>query len=338
MKTLATITLNVPQCSQGLHLRWYANGWHYLTLRVGDESYLTAGLFSNTEANAKQRIAVEDVPAANIDALIALARVGSFDVLTPKGWRNGTFDGGDITTFETDTDYYRAEFVLNVYGKTYPYSPATIAPPALSDLDILRQIRDANPTSLLPALWSEDKDPYTQWGGVVWQVQGAIRKVSALTVAELDLTELPNISSLGSLKTLDCSDNQLTVLDVSGIVGLTALYCIGTQIVSLDLSKQTNLTDLNCASNKLVELDLSEQRLLRFLQCNVNALLTLTLPTQSVLELLYCGLNKLTSLPTLAGKGSIIDANFKHNILSPAEVARLKALGFTDAQLLPQDI
>ena len=32
----------------------------------------------------------------------------------------------------------------------------------LSDLDILRQIREANPTSQLPSLWSEDKDPYTE--------------------------------------------------------------------------------------------------------------------------------------------------------------------------------
>ena len=38
----------------------------------------------------------------------------------------------------------------------------------LSDLDILRQIRDANPTSQLPALWLDSEDPYTQWEGVEW--------------------------------------------------------------------------------------------------------------------------------------------------------------------------
>ena len=32
----------------------------------------------------------------------------------------------------------------------------------LTDLDILRQIRDANPSSQLPSLWLEDEDPYTQ--------------------------------------------------------------------------------------------------------------------------------------------------------------------------------
>ena len=49
----------------------------------------------------------------------------------------------------------------------------------LSDLDILRQIRDANPQSNLPTNWSEDKDPYTQWRGVYFGKN-----------AELDL--LPN--------------------------------------------------------------------------------------------------------------------------------------------------
>lgn len=394
MKTLATITLKVPQCSQGLHLRWYANGWHYATLKVGDESYLTAGLFSNTEANAKQRIAVEDVPAANLDALIALARVGSFDVLTPKGWRNGTFDGGDITTFETDANYYRAEFMLNVYGKTYPYSPiviagvdpivlvyplvpvevlqgdtavlpttvkvkresgaiadasvtwgnvdtsvagsfviygvvagadlkasVTITVKALTDLDILRQIRDANPTSQLPTLWSEDKDPYTEW----WD---ANNDVGVLFGGDIKLDKfamdygvaVPPIVSRRPLKAYVLLINMLgvrTLQNIAKLVDLQYLDCNGNQLTLLETPGSTSLQYLDCSSNQLTLLGLIGLSSLKYLVCNNN---------------------QLTSILSLTSKGPITDANFTHNLMPPTETNRLRALGFTDAQLLPQDI
>lgn len=341
MKTLATITLNVPQCSQGLHLRWYANGWHYLTLQVGDESYLTAGLFSNTEANAKQRIAVEDVPAANLDAIIALARVGSFDVLTPKGWRNGTFDGGDITTFETDANYYRAEFMLNVYGKTYPYSPVTIAPPepVLNDLDILRAIRDANPASQLPALWSEDKDPYTQWEGVTWLYE----KVTELTLVNrtngsFEVSALNGLSKLTSLQRLVCSANNLVTLDAHGMAALQYLECDNNQLVVLDVYGSMALEHLYCYANKLSTLDPSGLISLVDLNCNGNLIASINLTGLIALRYLSCSFNKLTEVSSLTSKGLIDNANFYHNLLPPDEVARLKALGFTDHNLLPQDI
>ena len=95
---------------------------------------------------------------------------------------------------------------------------------ALSDLDILRQIRDANPDSQLPALWLDSEDPYTEWEGVIW---GAGR-VSELYLDGLEISVL-NIGGLDKLTVISCNGNFLEDLDLSGSPLLQTVSCAGNQ-------------------------------------------------------------------------------------------------------------
>lgn len=114
----------------------------------------------------------------------------------------------------------------------YSFNPMGIdAVQELSDLDILRQIRDANPTSELPSLWLDTEDPYTQWEGVTWNDEKI--RVTQLDVNSKSITSLPNINKLTSLQLLYCMSNQLTTLDVSGLASLQQLYCSYNQLTTI---------------------------------------------------------------------------------------------------------
>lgn len=185
----------------------------------------------------------------------------------------------------------------------------------LTDLDILRQIRDANPDSQLPVFWSEDRNPYTEWDGVAWENSMVIN----LTVSNVGITTLPNVNKLTALTFLDFSISQLTAIDLSGL---------------------TLLQQLNGSINLLTALDLSGLTALQYVYCFGNQLATLVL--YGLTELLYidCSGNQLTAIPSLISKGSITnDANFTHNLMPPTETDRLiNVVGFTPAQVLPQDV
>jgi len=71
---------------------------------------------------------------------------------------------------------------------------------------------------------------------------------------------------------LDCSDNQLTRLDVRKNAALNLLWCSHNQLTSLDLSKNTALTHLHCGYNQLTRLDLRKNTALMILACWGNQL------------------------------------------------------------------
>lgn len=117
----------------------------------------------------------------------------------------------------------------------------------LTDLDILRQIRDANPTSQLPALWLDSEDPYTQWEGVDWFQN----KVVALNVISRNISNLINIKYLKNMQTILCANNPIS---------------------SLDLSLNTKLININCSNNNLLNINIPNTNTLIVLILNSNKL------------------------------------------------------------------
>ena len=73
-----------------------------------------------------------------------------------------------------------------------------------------------------------------------------------------DNENLATIQLIGTLalKYLNCSNNQLTVLDLSQNEFLESLYCQGNKISSLDLSQNQSLAFLHCHQNQLEDLNL----------------------------------------------------------------------------------
>ena len=119
--------------------------------------------------------------------------------------------------------------------------------------------------------------------------------VSVLECSDLNLTSL-NIKGCSSLQKLFCCNNQLTNLDVSNSPSLLYLYCWNNLLVSLDVSNSPSLCNLNCDDNQLTFLDVSNCSSLGQLYCANNKLTNLDVSTCSSLKSLNCENNQLNSL------------------------------------------
>lgn len=127
------------------------------------------------------------------------------------------------------------------------------------------------------------------------KLASAERNVTEISVINQNITTLKGIEYFRKLKTLSCSDNQLTSLDVSRNSALQWLSCYKNKLTSLDVSKNTNLTLLYCDSNQLTSLDVSQNNKLEKLYCSENQLTSLKLSP--------------TAVTTLEANGNKIDIN-----------------------------
>ena len=107
--------------------------------------------------------------------------------------------------------------------------------------------------------------------------RSACAKITSLELSytSTSIKSLEGIKNLTNLTELDCSENQLTSLDVSNCTNLTKLNCSENQLTSLDISGCTSLTELGCNDNPLTSLDISSCINLTELVCHQNFLTSL---------------------------------------------------------------
>lgn len=98
-----------------------------------------------------------------------------------------------------------------------------------------------------------------------------------------------------SLLVLDCSDMDLTELDVTGLP-TGYLICNNNKLASIDLTNTPNLETLLCSNNEITSLDLSKNSSLSSLYCSNNKLTELSFNKDASINQLECANNKLTSL------------------------------------------
>jgi len=96
---------------------------------------------------------------------------------------------------------------------------------------------------------------------------------------------------------LECSNNQLTSLDVSKNRALLVLNCSFNQhLEKIDVSSNRVLIELSCASNHLTNLNITKNRVLKKLVCPDNQLTNLNISVNTDLEVLLCSGNLLSSI------------------------------------------
>ena len=134
------------------------------------------------------------------------------------------------------------------------------------------------------------------------------------------------ITIRGDVTTLDCSNNQLTSLDVSGCTALAKLSCSRNQLTSLDVSKNTALTTLWCSDNQLTSLDVSKNPALTQLDCSSNQLTNLDVSDCTALTKLGCYENQLTNL-NASGCTALTWLDCSWNQLTSLNVSGYSALG-----------
>ncbi len=103
-------------------------------------------------------------------------------------------------------------------------------------------------------------------------ITASIDTLTILIIEYKGISDLTGIEDFTALTGLNCSQNQLTSLDLTQNTALTGLNCSQNQLTSLDLTQNTALTGLYCMFNQLTSLDLTQNTALTWLYCYVNQL------------------------------------------------------------------
>ena len=106
--------------------------------------------------------------------------------------------------------------------------------------------------------------------GTVTLSDDDLTALAAMTTLDLNGSRMTSSAGLGyctELTTLQCANNQLTELNLSGLTKLTTLWCQMNQLTTLDVSQLTNLTELWCFDNKLTKLDITRLTNLNRIYC-----------------------------------------------------------------------
>ena len=155
------------------------------------------------------------------------------------------------------------------------------------------------------------------------------RNATVIYVLGMGIKDLTGIEFFPELEDLDCSENQLTQLDVSKNPKLKRLVCYKNKLTSLDVSGNTSLTELHCYTNQLTSLNLGENANLNKLNCVVNRLTSLDLSGNANLTILSCSSNLLTSLD-VSNNPNLILLDCERNLLTSLNVSKNTELDTLD--------
>jgi hypothetical protein len=106
--------------------------------------------------------------------------------------------------------------------------------------------------------------------------------------SNMNITDLTGIEEFTEITNLNCSDNQLTNLDVSSNLMLSYLIVFNNSLTSVNVTQNTALTRFWCMFNDISNLDLSQNSGLVFLQANNNLLTSLNIANGNNTNVIAC--------------------------------------------------
>ncbi len=150
-------------------------------------------------------------------------------------------------------------------------------------------------------------------------------QVSYLNVSTSTITSLTGIASFYNLQHLDCSDNQLTSLNVSGLTNLINLICFNNLITTLNLNGLSSLQELDCQHNQISTLDFTGLNNVAHIYCAYNNLTVLNINGLSSLIQLYCHDNtSLVSLNFIGNNNSLQILHCELSALTTLDISSLQ--------------
>ncbi|TBN04849.1 T9SS type A sorting domain-containing protein [Hyunsoonleella flava] len=163
-----------------------------------------------------------------------------------------------------------------------------------------------------------------------------IEYLTSLNVSGENIESLEGIKAFLSLIELDCSNNYLDELDVSGMVNLEELFCGSNYFLTnnpanvnglLNTTGTTNLTKLFCSDNSLSDIDVSINANLEILDCSNNEIVTLDISGNNSLIEVNCDNNQISNFVSYAVDNSTLtNLSCNNNELSTLLVNRCLAL------------
>ena len=146
---------------------------------------------------------------------------------------------------------------------------------------------DANFRSYISSNIDTNKDGYLS--------DSEIASVTSISVNGRSISDLTGIKKFKNLNWLECQDNKIKTLNLSGMTKLISVWCWNNGMTSLNVSGCTALPELWAYNNSLTSLNVNNCTALRVLQIYNNSFTALTissLPNLETLNLYNCKLLK----------------------------------------------
>ncbi len=156
------------------------------------------------------------------------------------------------------------------------------------------------------------------------QISEALQ-IKYLKISNSNISNLSGIEFFTNLENLQCSNNQISSMNISNLINLKYLYCSSNQLTNLNVLSSTNLKEFSCFSNGLTNLNVTGLTNLKNLYCSVNQLTNLNFSGCTNLQNLICSQNQLTNLD-FSGLTNLKELNCTYNQLSSLDVSNLTVL------------
>lgn len=160
----------------------------------------------------------------------------------------------------------------------------------------------------------------------------------SLIILDCDNNQISDLNVTGYklLKSIDCKSNRLKSLNMSGCKSLQKLECDNNQLSNLNLDGCQNLEILSCCNNQLKKLNLNSCIALREIQCVYNQLRDLNVNNCSKLEELICFKNQIRFLD-LNSCPKLVELDCYSNQLTFASLLISFSLPRGEFNCIPQD-
>ena len=163
-------------------------------------------------------------------------------------------------------------------------------------------------------------------GGKTSMTSTAVSAVKEIYCDCEDIASLKGIEKFPNLEKLDCSDNKLTSLDLSGNKKLKLVICANNKLTSLKVSGCAALETLSCWGNELTSLDVSANKKLDLLRASDNKLKSIDVSENEKLTTLELDENQLTKLD-VSKLTNLVVLSVDSNQLTALDVSKNTALG-----------
>lgn len=120
--------------------------------------------------------------------------------------------------------------------------------------------------------------------------------VTGLYLVQSEITDLTGIEAFTNIIRLDCTYNQLTNINLSGLTQLEELGCSHNNLTSIQLPSPSVLRRFHCVDNDLTSIDVSFSTNLEYLECTVNSITTINLNGLIHLEEVALEFNEFTTI------------------------------------------
>ena len=157
--------------------------------------------------------------------------------------------------------------------------------------------------------------------------------IDSLNVPFSSIVDFSGISDFTNLKKINCSNNQISNLNVTNLSLLQELYCSNNCMGTLSVNGLSNLKILEANTICVSNFNLNGLTGLEYFSCTYNSLSALDVSQSTGLKILNCGYNNLVSL-TISGFPDLEQLICESNpSMSSFNISSLPSLAFLDVTL-----